>query len=152
MATHSNILAWRILWTEEPGVSKSQMQLSVYVCTHTAARFTCGRPNIWEQLQVLRLWFFGSHQTFPWEGSAANQDPRLKVINFFLKGRQRLCRMGMVWSYWYGSLLRCFGPISSFYRHFHVSLDMLSDLFQLTPLFDGKNETEPRFHLDIHLL
>ena len=32
MATHSNILAWKILWTEEPdrfcGVVKSQMQLS----------------------------------------------------------------------------------------------------------------------------
>ena len=45
-----------------------------------------------------------------------------------------------------------FGPMSSFYRHFHVRLDMLSDLFQLTQLFDGKNETELRFHLDIHLL
>ena len=33
MATHSNILAWRIPWTEEPGrlvhgVTKSQTQLS----------------------------------------------------------------------------------------------------------------------------
>ena len=32
MATHSSILAWRILWTEEPGgvhgVTKSQTQLS----------------------------------------------------------------------------------------------------------------------------
>ena len=28
MATHSSILAWRIPWTEEPGVSKSQTQLS----------------------------------------------------------------------------------------------------------------------------
>ena len=28
MATHSSILAWRTLWTEEPGVTKSQMQLS----------------------------------------------------------------------------------------------------------------------------
>ena len=28
MATHSSILAWRIPWTEEPGVTKSWMQLS----------------------------------------------------------------------------------------------------------------------------
>ena len=28
MATHSSILAWRIPWTEEPGVAKSQTQLS----------------------------------------------------------------------------------------------------------------------------
>ena len=28
MATHSSFLAWRIPWTEEPGVMKSQIQLS----------------------------------------------------------------------------------------------------------------------------
>ena len=28
MATHSSILAWRIPWTEKPGVSKSWTQLS----------------------------------------------------------------------------------------------------------------------------
>ena len=28
MATHSSILAWRILWSEEPRVAKSQTQLS----------------------------------------------------------------------------------------------------------------------------
>ena len=28
MATHSSILAWRIPWTEEPGVLKSWTQLS----------------------------------------------------------------------------------------------------------------------------
>ena len=28
MATHSSILAWRIPWTEEPGVTKSWTQLS----------------------------------------------------------------------------------------------------------------------------
>ena len=27
MATHSSILAWRTLWTEEPGVVKSQTRL-----------------------------------------------------------------------------------------------------------------------------
>ena len=39
MATHSSILAWKILWTEEPdglvnGVTKSQTQLSDYVHMH----------------------------------------------------------------------------------------------------------------------
>ena len=29
MATHSNILAWKIPWTEEPGVAKSLTQLSI---------------------------------------------------------------------------------------------------------------------------
>ena len=28
MATHSSIFAWRIPWTEEPGVLKSQTRLS----------------------------------------------------------------------------------------------------------------------------
>ena len=28
MATHSSILAWEISWTEEPGIAKSQTQLS----------------------------------------------------------------------------------------------------------------------------
>jgi len=27
MATHSSILAWRIPWTEEPGIAKSQTRL-----------------------------------------------------------------------------------------------------------------------------
>ena len=35
MATHSSILAWRILWTEESGGQLSQMQLS----THTHQTF-----------------------------------------------------------------------------------------------------------------
>ena len=36
MATHSSILAWRILWTEEPtvhGVTKSRTRLSIF--THS---------------------------------------------------------------------------------------------------------------------
>ena len=38
MATHSSILAWKILWTEEPGrataygVAKSQTQLRMHAC------------------------------------------------------------------------------------------------------------------------
>ena len=41
MATHSNILAWRISWTEEPGglqamgLQKSRTQLSNQTTTHT---------------------------------------------------------------------------------------------------------------------
>ena len=42
MATHSNILAWRIPWTEEPDglyrVAKSQTGLSTHACT---------RPTTW---------------------------------------------------------------------------------------------------------
>ena len=37
MATHSNILAWQISWTEEPGglgVTKSQTQLADQACMH----------------------------------------------------------------------------------------------------------------------
>ena len=39
MATHSNILAWEIPWTEEPGglqptVTKSRTRLSDWTCTH----------------------------------------------------------------------------------------------------------------------
>ena len=39
MATHSSILTWEILWTEEPGRlqfmgSQSQTRLSNYACTH----------------------------------------------------------------------------------------------------------------------
>ena len=32
MATHSSILAWRIPWTDEPGVAKSWTRLSDYHC------------------------------------------------------------------------------------------------------------------------
>ena len=32
MATHSSILAWKIPWTVEPGVTKSRTQLSMRVC------------------------------------------------------------------------------------------------------------------------
>ena len=42
MATHSNILAWRIPWTEEPGglqsmgLQESDMtEVTKYTCTHT---------------------------------------------------------------------------------------------------------------------
>ena len=39
MATYSSILAWRILWTEEPGglygVAKGQTKLSNWTHTHT---------------------------------------------------------------------------------------------------------------------
>ena len=38
MATHSNILAWKIPWTEEPGGLQSQTQLSDWV-------HTCTRPH-----------------------------------------------------------------------------------------------------------
>ena len=40
MATHSNTLAWKIPWVEEPGglqsmgVAKSQTQLSSFTCMH----------------------------------------------------------------------------------------------------------------------
>ena len=42
MATHSSILAWKILWTEEPGRPQSMgpqrwTQLSKCVCTHACA-------------------------------------------------------------------------------------------------------------------
>ena len=33
MATHLSILAWRIPWTEEAGVAKSQKQLSSHILT-----------------------------------------------------------------------------------------------------------------------
>ena len=33
MATHSSILAWKIPWTEEPGVAKSQTRLSDFTCS-----------------------------------------------------------------------------------------------------------------------
>ena len=33
MATHSSILAWKIPWREEPGVAKSQTQLSDFTCS-----------------------------------------------------------------------------------------------------------------------
>ena len=42
MATHSNILAWRIPWTEEPGELQSMELLSVDMTeqlTHTYTRF-----------------------------------------------------------------------------------------------------------------
>ena len=34
MATHSSILAWRVPWTEEPGVTKSQTGLKQRTRTH----------------------------------------------------------------------------------------------------------------------
>ena len=44
LATHSNILAWRIPWTEEPGrlqslVTKSQTQLSTFICLSSFIKF-----------------------------------------------------------------------------------------------------------------
>ena len=43
MATHSNILAWKIPWTEDPGgqqsmAAKSWTRLSMYTHTHTEAQ------------------------------------------------------------------------------------------------------------------
>ena len=43
MATHSNILAWKIPWTEDPGgqqsmAAKSWTRLSIYTHTHTEAQ------------------------------------------------------------------------------------------------------------------
>ena len=40
------------------------------------------------------------------------------------------------------AFLDVFGPIFSFNKCFHVNLDMLSDLFQLTQLFQDKTETK----------
>ena len=51
MATHSNILTWRIPWTEEPwwaavhGVAKCQARLSDYVHAHTL------EPSSWRRDQ-----------------------------------------------------------------------------------------------------
>ena len=43
MATHSNILAWKIPWTEEPGglvqrIAKSWTRLSEHTHTHTRTK------------------------------------------------------------------------------------------------------------------
>ena len=38
MATHSSILAWEIPWTKEPGVAKSQTQLTSQALTYTQRR------------------------------------------------------------------------------------------------------------------
>ena len=51
MATHSNILAWEISWTEEPGglqstgFAKSQKHLSNWVCTHRVLPARCAQPK-----------------------------------------------------------------------------------------------------------
>ena len=59
MATHSNILAWRISWTGEADwlhtvheVTKSQTQLSMLTCTHTLRdtqrdMMLLRTPNLW---------------------------------------------------------------------------------------------------------
>ena len=39
MATHSSILAWRIPWTDEPGVAKSWTRLSDFHFTFTFSFF-----------------------------------------------------------------------------------------------------------------
>ena len=51
MATHSNILAWRIPWTEEPGRlqsiwSHSQMQLK-WLSMHAPSTWRCKDPMSW---------------------------------------------------------------------------------------------------------
>ena len=44
MATHSSILAWKIPWTEEPGVEKSQTRLSDFTFTFTVENNTRRQP------------------------------------------------------------------------------------------------------------
>ena len=39
-ATHSSILAWKIPWTEGPGVTKSWTQLRTHTCTQTLTHNT----------------------------------------------------------------------------------------------------------------
>ena len=51
MATHSNILAWEISWTEEPGglqstgFAKSRKHLSNWVCPHRVLPARCAQPK-----------------------------------------------------------------------------------------------------------
>ena len=58
MATHFRILAWEILWTEEPsggfhGVTKYQMQLSTH--THTHTHETCDVKFSYSFLNIIDL-------------------------------------------------------------------------------------------------
>ena len=45
MAAHSNIPAWRIPWTEEPGGLQSMGLQRVGACTRAQARYTPGYTN-----------------------------------------------------------------------------------------------------------
>ena len=67
MATHSSTLAWKILWTEEPGVAKSQTRLS---------DFTFTSPQISEVslLEVCRKLFLEFHDIHESRNVRSNQD------------------------------------------------------------------------------
>ena len=66
MATHSSTLAWKIPWTEEPGVAKSWTRLS---------DFTFTSPQIREVslLEVCRKLFFEFHDIHESRNVRSNQ-------------------------------------------------------------------------------
>ena len=67
MAVHSSILAWRIPWTQDPGVLQStgskrvryDRRDSMHTCMH-AAIANCHKPSGLKQCKFSMPWFCGS--------------------------------------------------------------------------------------------
>ena len=64
MATHSNILAWRILWTEEPGGLQSMGSHTIRYDWHDLVRMYATWEAHWKDLRV-----FQSHRVFQMSSS-----------------------------------------------------------------------------------
>ena len=74
MATHSSILAWKILWTEKAGgllhgIAKTWTWLSMHACTYTCASFN---PGLWWDPVLLHS---GNRQVEAWTAIFLGQGP-----------------------------------------------------------------------------
>ena len=59
MATHSNTLAWRIQWTEEPGGLHSMGSQRVrhdWATEHTHTYYNGQNPEYWQLWMLVRIW------------------------------------------------------------------------------------------------
>ena len=78
MATHSNILAWRLPWPEEPGglqftgrVGHNGSDLTPHTCTPPFCRWDWGRQGLTHLSKVTRLW------VMEWEMSEGSVKPQV---------------------------------------------------------------------------
>ena len=117
MATHSSVLAWRILWTEEPGRLHSAGVSGSNTTKHStkAARRGSSHTLRWKRSPAWKKTFLASTQPMKSDGLFVSTTENflflsIKIFSFPCYGGDlHVCHHGCV------SLILCWFPIKSMY-------------------------------------